>query len=111
MPKQPSLKDVSKSIFIPFIVIILLLLATFNFVTYLDNSSSKSAVLSDTSSLGDESAFWEKFLNDNPDYIPGWEEYARINYQLENFNEASLAIEEIKRIDPNYDINLEDFAD
>lgn len=106
MPKQPAEKELFKSVLLPFLVVITLLLATFNLVEYLSTETKNEAVLSSTSALGQESEFWEEFLSENPNYIPGWIEYAKINYQLENPEQAEFAISQIERIDPNYNINL-----
>lgn len=109
MPKQPAQKDLLKLIFIPIAIVLLLFLSSFNLHSYLTKGSEKTSVLSQTTSLDEQSAFWKEFLSQNPNYIPGWAEYAKINYQLENYQEANLAIEKIEQIDPNYEINLEEY--
>jgi hypothetical protein len=108
MPKQPAPKDLTKLILVPLAIIALLFLATFNLHSYLTRNVG-TEVLSYETSLDEERIFWREFLSENPNYIPGWVEYAKINYQLNNFDEASLAVEEIEKIDPNYVVSLEEY--
>lgn len=108
MPKQPVQKDFFKIFFIPVAVIFLLLLATFNLQSYL-KTEDEGLVLGDTASLNEESVFWKEFLISDPNYIPGWEEYAKINHKLGNREVVEAALKRIEEIDPNYEVILEDF--
>lgn len=110
MPKQPSKKELLKAFFIPIAVLVILTLATLNLQVYL-SGSSQNQVLAETTSLEKEGKFWEGFLSQNPTYIPGWIEYAKINLKLDNPEKVERAEKNIKNLDPNYEFELEEYLD
>lgn len=48
-----------------------------------------------------EIAFWKGFLNENPDYFPGWVELAKIQLEQNNTSGYNYAIYKGKEINPN----------
>lgn len=51
--------------------------------------------------LHQKKLFWENFLRENPSYLAGWIELAKIEVQLENIEEAKFALQKAVRINPN----------
>lgn len=103
MPKQPAKKDLWINILAPIVALILLALASFNLHSYLADNQS-SLVLAETTSLEEEVEFWNKFLENNPDYLPGWKEYVELNENLGNHIKSKKAIDKIEELDPNFDL-------
>ena len=48
-----------------------------------------------------EIAFWKEFLNENPEYFPGWVELAKIQLEQNNTAGYNYAIHKGKEINPN----------
>lgn len=59
--------------------------------------------------LSFEKSFWHAFLKENPSYLPGWLELAKIEVQLEDIEAARQALNKARDIDPNSDL-LEETA-
>lgn len=114
MPKQAApAKNFKQSFFFFFIslgTVSLLLLATINIETYLTNNTSTPEVLAENTTIESEKEFWVSFLEENPEYIPGIAELARIEYELGNEQEAKKLVERINTLDPNHEVvqDLED---
>lgn len=107
MPKKRS-KDPQKQRLLFISVswgIFMIVFSIFNLLFYL--SSSNNDVLGikveiDTkTSLLHELKFWKSFLNENPSYLQGWLELAKVEIQLENLDSARSALYEAKAISPN----------
>lgn len=75
----------SNYFFITSIVLIILLFSAINLASYF---KPKVTNVLGASSQETGQAFWEKFLTNNPEYLPGWAEIGRADKVLE--------------IDPNY---------
>lgn len=71
-------------LFIAIAVVFLLLLSSINLGGYF----APSEVLGIETTEDDTDKFWQEFLTDNPDYVPGWIELKRNDKVIE--------------IDPNY---------
>ncbi len=89
-------------------VISIVALSLFNFVFY-STSQSKNVLgvkieTNTKTALSDERFFWQNFLEENPTYLPGWLELAKIEVQLENVESARYALEMAKSIDPNSNV-------
>jgi hypothetical protein len=98
MPNQQSKKRVFVAIIPLFVIITLSLLTIFNLYNFL---KPEAEVLSVSTSLEAEAAFWKTFLDKNPDYIPGWEEFAKISKDLNQTEDFNKAINKIRELDPN----------
>ena len=69
-----------KSLLIMFSVLILLLLAAFNFRFYANQQKVLGVKTEgEEALLLEEQTFWEEFLSNNPDYLPGWLEIGRLD--------------------------------
>ncbi len=71
-------------------ILLVLLLTSINISNYLYPEKVLGVSSRDTlgKNLSDETKFWEDFLIDNPEYIPGWVELGRLD--------------KVEKIDPNY---------
>jgi len=58
-------------------------------------------VLNSNQALLQEKFFWESLLEENPTYLSGWVELAKIEIQLENLEAAKKAILTAFEINPN----------
>ena len=94
MPKA-ALKKSNAHFLFCLITTLVLLLSFFNFNKYFENQKVlgiKIEVDQKSEEQLREREFWEDFLADNPNYIPGW-------IELGDF-------ERVKQIDPNYFLGL-----
>lgn len=111
MPKQPAKKSskkkgLKKNIFYFFSLcaaVFVLLISGLNIATYLDGGKREAVVLGITTE-DEEKLFWVNFLNDNPSYIVGWIELAKLESKLGSINGAKEAIDKAEEIDPNSEI-------
>lgn len=108
MPKQPAKKEFFKAFLLAFAILGILALSVFNIKNYL--AEKDASVLSYSTSFEEENEFWKDFLTENPTYVPGWIEYAKINGKLDNLDEVAKAVEKIKSLDPNYELDLEEYS-
>lgn len=53
------------------------------------------------SPLQNEKSYWEKMVSDNPTYIDGYLELAKVDVELGNTSEATSYIEKALSLDPN----------
>jgi tetratricopeptide (TPR) repeat protein len=53
------------------------------------------------SPLQNEKSYWQKMVSDNPTYIDGYLELAKVDVELGNINEARSYIEKALSLDPN----------
>jgi hypothetical protein len=83
MPIRPVNKNIELLLFSIFIIFIL----TFSLIN-LKNILSTQEVLGIETIENQEDSFWSEFLNNNPNYVPGW-------IEIGQFEKAS-------KIDPNY---------
>lgn len=99
MPKQSAKSKLElKFLLSCFGVIAVLFLAGFS----LNNYFSKSKVLgTETPDLSKEMLFWEKIVSENPTYIDGWLELARVSFELGDKDYAIGALNSAKAINPN----------
>lgn len=94
MPKAALKKGDAHLIFC-LIATVVLMLALFNFNKYFEEQKVlgiKIEVDQQSEEQLKEREFWESFLAENPNYIPGW-------IELGDF-------EKVKQIDPNYFLGL-----
>lgn len=111
MPKQTARKTGFKQNLLFLIAslgaISLLFLTSFNIHSYISPSrDKKSDVLGEKTDLETEKEFWENFLENNSNYLPGIIELARIEFGLGNKSEANKLLNKAKSIDPDFEINL-----
>ena len=88
-------------------VIFLFLLTSFNFNFYLSERNTlpqepENEVLGVQFPLEQQRAFWSDFLNQHPEYLPGWIELAEVEEKAGNTNAAKEALLKTRTIDPNY---------
>lgn len=62
---------------------------------------SQQEVFANTESTLDERKFWEDFLENSPDYLPGIIELIKIEVREGNKENAVKLLEKAKSIDPN----------
>lgn len=70
------------------VILVVLILASYNIGVFLDKREVLGIEDNSTVPVKDNRAFWEKFMQEHPEYIPGWIELGRIDKVIE--------------IDPNY---------
>lgn len=46
--------------------------------------------------------YWENFLKNNPNYLPGWVEYSKLTKESGFSEKTKEALERIKKLDPNF---------
>jgi len=46
--------------------------------------------------------YWEEFLKENPNYLPGWIEYSKLTKDSGLLEKNKEALEKIKGLDPNF---------
>lgn len=84
---------------------LVLLIAGFNLDSFFDGRrilGSKTQMEEDASvKLTADKEFWNKFLQENPNYFEGWIELAGLYIESEEFDLARLALERAKQINPN----------
>lgn len=106
--KLSSYKRVGKNrlyLSIACVSIVLITFSIFNLVFYL--SSDKNQVMGtkieiDTkTALINQRVFWKELLKENPRYIFGWVELAKVEVQLENPRAARNALNNALEISPN----------
>lgn len=106
--KLPFYKRVGKNrlyLSIACVSIVLITFSVFNLVFYF--SSNKNQVLGtkielDTkTTLINQRIFWKELLKENPRYIYGWVELAKVEVQLENPKAARNALNFALEINPN----------
>ena len=86
MPAQKLNKTV-KEIFVYVVLLFVLLLTAANINTFLQPKISTKVLGIETQNNSD-TEFWQGFLSQHPNYIPGWIEIGRMD--------------KVKQIDPNY---------
>ena len=99
MPKQSAKNKIElKFLLSCFGIIAVLFLAGFS----LNNYFSKPRVLgTETPDFSKEILFWENIVSENPTYIDGWLELARVTYEIGDKNYAIGALNSAKAINPN----------
>ena len=110
MPKQRSKDPQKQRLFFISVScgILVVVFSIFNLLFYL--SSSNNDILGvrievDTkTSLLHEGNFWKSLLNENPSYLQGWLELAKVEVQLENLDSARNALHQAKAISPNSEL-------
>lgn len=113
MPKQTPKKEPHKHktessyLTISSGIIVILILSIFNLFLY--SSSYSNNVLGARTGVDfnnlliQEKNFWEKIVSENPTYLDGWLELAKINYKLGDMGYAQGALNTARAIDPNSD--------
>lgn len=109
MPKKHKVKEKKVNIKKEFIflctscaVIVLLAIAGFNIESFLNGDKVLGAQTETTnSSESQERVFWENFLVQNPRYLDGWLELAKIYTKEGNAEGAKNAIKKAVEINPN----------
>ena len=87
---MPKVKNHIRTFLIALFSFILLVLSLLNVKNYLSIENIPEKVLGAETNTNAAAKFWERFLDENPEYIPGWLEIGRIdkaysinpNYQL-----------------------------
>lgn len=88
MSKSANRNSAKNFILICIAILVILLLASVNIKNFLSPKKVLGTETGDETEFSQDRAFWESFLNKNPDYIPGWIEVGRMD--------------KVKEIDPNY---------
>ncbi|MFV1917083.1 MAG: hypothetical protein ACC618_01165 [Patescibacteria group bacterium] len=86
-------------------VAIILALSVFNIAFYSSKESGRvlglKIVVDSNQVLLQEQYFWNNLLKENPTYLQGWVELAKINIQLEDIDSAREALFKARKVDPN----------
>lgn len=82
------------------LVILLLVLTGVNIDKFLNNQKVLGTSV-DTTSIQEEKLYWQKIVSDNPTYIDGYLELAKVEVQLGNIQEAQNFINQALQINPN----------
>lgn len=90
---------------------LLLLIATYILIslTAIYSSFNFFKTTADPQTLGEntkfylekEKAYWINYLKENPNYIDGWLELTKIEYEMGNIPQATRSLEKAKNINPN----------
>lgn len=83
------------------ITAIILFLSLVNFFPRNEKLSAKSVLAAKTQGLTQSKIYWETFLQENPDYLDGWLEVAKIYSEIGYISGAIQALDAAKNIDPN----------
>jgi len=96
-------KKFASIFFTYFAVCILLVLSVFNLKLYFrTNQEVSSQVLGEKSDREEkDKLFWQEFVSANPTYQEGWVMLTRVNLELGNIEEARIAFEKAREINPN----------
>lgn len=97
---KPSFKPYFIHYFYCLAVIALLLLTSLNINKFLINQKVLGASVDNTPLL-DEKAYWQKIVSDNPSYVDGYLQLAKIEVELGNKIEAQTFINKALSLDPN----------
>ncbi len=113
-PKKPKFlkKSIIKKVNILFIFFIgggfIFVFSIINLLNYLARDEESvlgvRIEIETKTSLEQGKIFWENFLVENPSYLQGWLELAKIEVQLENFDAARSAFSKAKTINPNSEL-------
>ena len=98
-------KKFASIFFTYFAVCILLVLSVFNLKLYFrTNQEVSSQVLGEKSDREEkDKLFWQEFVSANPTYQEGWVMLTKVNLELGNLEEAKVAFEKARTINPNSD--------
>ena len=106
MPKKRKKKRSAKTpnqksiLVVICLIIIILSLTVFN-ISYLHSIKSENKVLGVQIDAYKEIEDWTNFMNTHPNYLEGWIELTKIEYNLGDFNSAKQYISKARLIDPN----------
>jgi len=82
------------------LVILLLVLTGVNIDKFLSNQKVLGTKI-DTTTIQNEKSYWQKIVSDNPTYLDGYLELAKVEVQLGNTQEAQNYINQALQINPN----------
>ena len=83
------------------ITVIILLLSFVNFFFRNEELSEKTVLAVKTEDLTQSKVYWENFLEENPTYLDGWLEIAKIYSEIGYISGAIYALDTAKKINPN----------
>ena len=93
-----------KTIFIHYFyclaIIALLTLTSINLNKFIQNQKVLGASV-DVTSLQNEKAYWQKLVSDNPTFVDGYLQIAKVDVELGNQNEARNYLQKAKDLNPN----------
>ncbi|HWA52285.1 MAG TPA: hypothetical protein VG895_04480 [Patescibacteria group bacterium] len=82
------------------IIIVLLLVAGFNINNFLNDQKVLGASV-DVTPLQNEKNYWENLIHQNPSYVDGYLQIAKVDVEMSNKKEAYLYIQKALELDPN----------
>lgn len=105
MPSQTkATKNKQSLLFLSYIAVgVLLGLSISNLQLYFNYKNTPlPQVLGERSDqLNEDKRFWQDFVSDNPTYLDGWIMLTKVNLELGNLEEAKVAFEKARIINPN----------
>lgn len=102
MPKQPpSIQEGTLFFASSIAVVAILFLSAVNLNLYTKNDPPKSNVLGVNIQRDEEIGYWKDLLSENPDYLPGWVELAKLEKEKGDIEGFEITVDNVKAIDPN----------
>lgn len=81
-------------------IIIFLTVAGFNINKFLNNQKVLGTSV-DITPLQNEKSYWQQIISNNPTYVDGYLQIAKVDIELGNKNEAMSFLERASNLDPN----------
>lgn len=108
-PRKPKSK--TSFIYIAFVLVVIATLAFFNLTIHFSPIETQAVLSSQTNTNNKEAhlIYWEKIVSENPQYIDGWIELAKIRLERGDILGTLQALDTARKIDPNSE-SLEDFS-
>lgn len=98
MPKNTA---PGPTLIIALVIILLLTLATINILGFIKKTSDLYSVASVEARSDHEVLYWEGLVLQNPNYIEGWIELAKVKNNSGDLDGGLAALESATKIDPN----------
>ena len=101
MPKKTKISK-ANSFFFTILLTLLVLLLTFTNISLFYAGSPQNEVMGISTEVPEELVKLENFLKNEPLYLPGWVEKARIEKELGLISKYNESLNNIIHIDPNF---------
>ena len=85
-------------------VVAILFLSALNLNLYTKKGLSSDKILGINIQREEEISYWKDLLSENPDYLPGWVELAKLQKEKGDLEGFEIAFDNIRNIDPNSEL-------
>ena len=102
--KKQSKKEINFLIIL-LAAVLIILLTLLNLQILSKNKAEEKDVLGATAE-SEQKTFWVNLLNNEPEYLPGWVELARLQKENGNLNGYNESLNKALEIDPNYEVGF-----